>query len=88
MPRAPLHLRSREKAESEVIPAPSEDDRARWFTEGCALSAEIQKKPDWRVGMEAYDIVAVLEFPRRGQARASELAVRRLELIYRRVYGA
>jgi len=69
-----------------VIPVPGHTAGQKWFADGCALSAEIQKKPNWRVGLEAFDIVAVLEFPRRGQARASERAVRRLEQIYRRVY--
>ena len=70
-----------------MIPVPHDEDHARWFADGCALSAEIQKKPGWRVGMEAFDIAAVLEFPRRGQARASELAVQRLRMIHRKVYA-
>lgn len=62
-------------------------DKTYWFTVGCQLSTAIQEKPNWRVGMDAMDVSAVLEFPKRGQARASELAVRRLERIYRKVFG-
>ena len=62
-------------------------DKTYWFTVGCQLSTAIQEKQNWRAGMEAADVAAVLEFPKRGQARASELAVRRLERIYRKVFG-
>jgi len=50
-------------------------DQQRRFLEGTKLCAQIRDTPDWDEHVAYHEFRTVLEFERRGQAKASELAL-------------
>ena len=68
-----------------LLPPPTEEQRAQWYAEGCALVERIERVPDFARRLMHIDGRAVSDFRGRGPARATGIALVRLRLILQRL---
>lgn len=64
-----------------MLPPPTDEQRAKWYAEGCALIEQIERTPNFERKLLKVEGKAVSDFRGRGPGRATEIALVRLRLI-------